>query len=266
METVNQAVFPFGSPVEKLFQTDRTPKKVFILGVYAGTVQARWLERSGKILVRALAVASEPELYWRGDQEQAEQIIKSINIPEEMGILITEGKEINGPIGRSLDKLFLEPLGLIRKDSWLCDMIPFSLMNRGQRKAIKRYSRLTSGSSLPPSSVPSTELKNQLVDVTRREEILAEIDESKAEILITLGDLPMKMILSHYGLEKIRLADYTIYGRLHPIKLGDREIQLLPLIHPRDTLRESGYSTRWYEYHKRWLEKDAKELSKYISY
>lgn len=264
MDTVNQAVFPFGSPVNKLFQADRTPKKVFVLGVYAGTVHARWLEKSGKILVRALAVASEPEPYWRGDQEQAEQIVRSINIPEEYGILISEGKEINGSIGRSLDKLFLEPLGLIRKDSWLCDMIPFSLMNRGQRKAIKRYTRLTAGSSFPPSSVPSTELKNQLLDNRRREEILAEINESKAEILISLGDLPLKMFLSHYGLEKVRLADYSIYGRLHPIKLGDREIQLLPLIHPRDTLRESGYAERWFEYHKRWLEKDAKDLFKNI--
>lgn len=264
MDTVDQAVFPFGLPVVKLFQTDRTPKKVFILGVYSGTVQARWLERSGKILARALPVASEPELYWCGDQERAEQIIKSINIPEELGLLIPEGKEINGPIGRSLDKLFLEPLGVIRQDSWLCDMIPFSLMNRGQRKAIKRYSRLIAGSSLLPSSVPSTELKIQLVDSSRREEILAEINESKAEILISLGDLPLKMFLSHHGLEKVRLADYSIYGRLHPIKLGDREIQLLPLIHPRDTLRESGYATRWFEYHKRWLEKDAKELFKNI--
>ena len=119
MDTVDQAVFPFGLPVVKLFQTDRTPKKVFILGVYSGTVQARWLERSGKILARALPVASEPELYWCGDQERAEQIIKSINIPEELGLLIPEGKEINGPIGRSLDKLFLEPLGVIRKDYWL---------------------------------------------------------------------------------------------------------------------------------------------------
>lgn len=264
MNTVNQAMFPFGSTVNKLFQTDRTPKKVFVLGVYAGTVHARWLERTGKILVRALAVSSEPELYWRGDQEQAEQIIKSINIPEESGILIAEGKEINGSSGRSLDKLFLEPLGLGRKDSWLCDLIPHSLMNRGQRKAIKRYSKLIEGSSLPPSSVPSTELKNQLVDNFRREEILAEIIESKAEILISLGDLPMKMFLSHYGLEKVRLADYSIYGRLHPLKLGDKKIQLLPLIHPRDTLRESGYATRWFQSHKKWLENDAKELLKNI--
>lgn len=264
MDLDNQAVFPFGSPVTKLVQKDRKPKKVFVLGVYAGAVHARWIESSGRILARSLAVASEPELYWRGDQEQAEEIMKSINIPNELGILIPAGKEINGPIGRALDKLLLEPLRLVRRDVWLCDMIPHSMMNRGQRKAIKRYSRMTAETNLPPPTVPSTEIKSQSVDSPRREEILNEIIESQANVLISLGDLPLKMFLSHYGLDKVRLADYPIYGRLHPFKIGEIEIELLPLIHPRDTLRESGYATRWFEYHKRWLEKDAKELLKNI--
>ena len=34
--------FPFGETVKPLAQLDRTPKKVFVLGVYASAVHARW--------------------------------------------------------------------------------------------------------------------------------------------------------------------------------------------------------------------------------
>ena len=34
--------FPFGETVKRLLQEDRTPKKVFVLGVYASAVHARW--------------------------------------------------------------------------------------------------------------------------------------------------------------------------------------------------------------------------------
>jgi len=34
--------YPFGETVHPLVQQDRTPKKVFVLGVYASAVHARW--------------------------------------------------------------------------------------------------------------------------------------------------------------------------------------------------------------------------------
>lgn len=34
--------YPFGETVYPLVQQDRTPKKVFVLGVYASAVHARW--------------------------------------------------------------------------------------------------------------------------------------------------------------------------------------------------------------------------------
>lgn len=37
--------YPFGEEVHCLAQQDRTPKKVFVLGVYASAVHARWEKR-----------------------------------------------------------------------------------------------------------------------------------------------------------------------------------------------------------------------------
>lgn len=34
--------YPFGETVKRLVQKDRTHKKVFVLGVYASAVHARW--------------------------------------------------------------------------------------------------------------------------------------------------------------------------------------------------------------------------------
>jgi hypothetical protein len=41
----NQHIFPFGQPLRPVVQADRTPKKLFILGVYASAVHARRPER-----------------------------------------------------------------------------------------------------------------------------------------------------------------------------------------------------------------------------
>jgi hypothetical protein len=46
--------FPFGQPVRKVEQMDRSSKKVFVLGVYASAVHAKWIGSDGKEKVRAL--------------------------------------------------------------------------------------------------------------------------------------------------------------------------------------------------------------------
>ena len=58
--------YPFGSRLRQVVQQDRTPKQVFVLGVYASAVHARWTSADGRVLVRALAVASEPAIFWDG--------------------------------------------------------------------------------------------------------------------------------------------------------------------------------------------------------
>ena len=72
----NVATFPFGQPVRPLRQIDQSPKEYFVLGVYASAVHARCVNSRGKTVVRALAVASEPYIFWRG--EDAQKVISRI--------------------------------------------------------------------------------------------------------------------------------------------------------------------------------------------
>ena len=76
--------FPFGTELHPLVQEDKTPKKVFVLGVYASAVHARW-KKGKQIICQALAVASEPRIFWDGNEAEAREIIGRITIPEELG-------------------------------------------------------------------------------------------------------------------------------------------------------------------------------------
>ena len=99
--------FPFGQPIHCVAQADRSPKRVFILGVYASAVHARWCDARGKQMVKALGVASEPSIFWRG--EKVEEIISAIDVPAEVGRLEPANGDLNGPSGRSLDEDFSIP-------------------------------------------------------------------------------------------------------------------------------------------------------------
>ena len=57
-----------------------------MLGVYASAVHARW-KKDNKIVCQALAVASEPRIFWDGNPKEAADIISGIHIPEQMGTL-----------------------------------------------------------------------------------------------------------------------------------------------------------------------------------
>ena len=243
-------VFPFGQEVKKVEQNERSPKKVFVLGVYASAVHARWENPQGNILVKALAVASEPYIFWCG--ENAEEIIGFVQIPHQLGKLVAAEKQFNGPSGIALDELILNPLGLKRVDTWLCDLVPYSCMNPSQQKALEReYYPVAERYDLPSPTVPKVPRK--LSNEERRQAILDELEESGAEVLILLGDKPIQGFLRYFDTRWKRLADFQPYGKKHITKIAGKEYQVLPLAHPRQ-IAQLGKSTRkWFALHQEWL-------------
>src|SRR5689334_13096355 len=107
-------IFPFGEPVRKVEQADRSAKRVFVLGVYSSAVHAQWLDADGRRLVNALAVCSEPSIFWRG--EGAGELISRIRVPPGLGRLVPAPVRFNGPSGVALDDHILSPMGLTRSD------------------------------------------------------------------------------------------------------------------------------------------------------
>jgi uracil-DNA glycosylase len=246
-------IFPFGSQLQKVEQIDKSPKKVFVLEVYASAVHAKWIGVDGKVKVNALAVASEPYIFWKG--ENAKEIIDKIPIPEVCGKLIPADKRFNGPSGIALDELFLKPLGYTREDAWLCDLLPYSRINTNQQKAIERhYNPLIKKFNLPECTIPKFSAV-ELNKPERANEIVDELEQSQAEKIILLGDLPIKHFLSHFSNHK-KLSDFgcTIndYGREHPVTIRNKTYIVIPLVHPRQAAALGRSNLDWKKLHNEW--------------
>ena len=178
-----------------LRQANQTPKEIFILGVYASAVHARWLGPDGSELAKALAVASEPYIFWRG--ESPETIIDRIHLPSGTGKLVPAARMFNGPSGIALDERILAPLRRTRGDAWLADLVPHNCVNVQQQAALDRSyrPRLTEW-SLPVPSVPV--VPSALATFARQEELSAELLQSRASIVILLGDEPIRWFSSRW--------------------------------------------------------------------
>lgn len=249
--------FPFGERLHRLVQEDRTPKKVFVLGVYASAVHARWM-KDGIVECPALAVASEPRIFWNGNEDEAREIIGRIKIPAGLGTLSPAGKNLNGPSAKVLDEQILAPLGYTREDAWLCDLLPESRINSGQKKAIERcYNKYIGKYHLNPVTVP--ERKSSFCDAQRAQEILKEIEESDARLLVLLGDIPIKQFLKRVAdIPYTSLQEYVDlyeYGNPTDVAIQGKTIKVLPLAHPRQIGALGTHSEKWYQKHREWEKK-----------
>jgi hypothetical protein len=249
--------FPFGRELKTVEQKNKSPKQAFVLGVYASAVHANWIDKNGKQKVKALAVASEPEIFWTGDN--AEEIIKGIQIPEELGkLVIPRDKNLNGPSGRALDDKYLKPLGLTRENTWLCDLLPQSRLNENQKKAIDKHytAEIIALFGLMPASIPVFD-KTELNSESRRIEILQELEQSKAERLILLGDLPIKYFLRYFDKNYSSLSDFgedeETYGKEHELKINGHYYKVIPLCHPRQAGRLGRSNAKWGKLHDDWI-------------
>jgi hypothetical protein len=251
--------FPFGEELKPLKQQDRTPKKVFVLGVYASAVHARW-KCGSTIVCQALAVASEPRIFWDGNPDEAAEIIGKIKIPKELGTLETAGSHLNGPSAKVLDEHILAPLGFTRKDAWLCDLLPETRLNPSQVKALKeKYEPKMKDFGLNEVTIPKR--PNVFSDRKRCEEIVAEIEESKADMLVLLGDIPIKQFLNVVAeVDYNSLLEYKNqygYGISTEAVINGKSYKILPLAHPRQIGALGGHSENWFKEHKKWEDKGS---------
>ena len=247
-------LFPFGQELHPLVQQDRTAKKVFVLGVYASAVHARW-KKDGKIVCQALAVASEPRIFWDGNEEETRDILARIDIPAELGTLEPAGRQLNGPSAKVLDENILSPLGFARKDAWLCDLLPETRLNPSQVKALKeKYEPLIASHGLNPVTIPKRPAT--FCDEARCGEITAELLESQATLLVLLGDIPIREYLNRVAeVDFVSLQAYTDrygYGTPVPVTIAGQTMQVLPPAHPRQIGALGAHSEKWNRLHRNW--------------
>ncbi len=246
--------YPFGEVVHPLVQTDRSPKQFFVLGVYASAVHARWL-KGNKVVSAAIAVASEPRIFWDGNPEEAAEIISKIHIPEEMGTLEPAGNHLNGPSAKVLDNNILAPLGFTRDDAWLCDLLPETRLNRSQQHVIKeKYRSEAKKYGLNDVNIPPRPAV--FCDKARCAEIVTELEESQTTTLILLGDIPIRQFINQVADVKYKtLQEYVElygYGNCSPVTINGKTYKVLPLAHPRQIGALGYHSSKWHKLHQDW--------------
>ena len=249
--------YPFGEELKPVVQQDRTPKRVFVLGVYASAVHARW-KKDNEVKCAALAVASEPRIFWDGNEEEAKEIISRIKIPQGLGTLEPAGRHLNGPSAKTLDEHILKPLGFTRDDAWLCDLLPETRLNKGQLEAIEReYVPEMKKFGLNTVTIPARPTK--FCDAKRCEEILEELKASKANLLVLLGDIPIKQFLrkvakvDFHSLQEYK--DKYEYGVGTDVMIDNQIIKVFPLAHPRQIGALGSHSEKWNLAHQEWEKK-----------
>ncbi len=91
----------------------------------------------------------------------------------------------------------------------------------------------------------------------RTREIVKELKQSKAKKLILLGDVPIKQFLRSYLPEAKDLKTLTRerkeYGKTFLVNIDGVEIEVLPLVHPRQASRLGSSSREWSKAHRKWV-------------
>jgi hypothetical protein len=249
----NIGTFPFGQSIHVVKQTDRAAKDCFVLGVYASAVHARWVDPEGRELAKALAVASEPQIFWNGANQEG--VISQVSIPPLAGSLLPA--PLNGASGKALEQYYLAPLKLMRKDVWLCDLLPFFHV---RPKSAQDYCIHTTHNQLallhgwPIANIPRLS-GTFTIDSKRVAAIQQELAESQAKVLITLGDDPLRLFTCRFdekGRTSVREFGTTTYGQPQKLKIAGHELIHIPLVHPRQAGKLGTYSSEWRNLHDAW--------------
>ena len=138
------------------------------------------------------------------------------------------------------------------------DLLPETRINDNQMKVIKEeYNPRIDKFGLNKVNIP--ERGDVFADKERCNEILRELEESDARLLVLLGDIPIKQFLNVVAdVPYSSLQEYVdLYGYGNPtdVTIQGKTIKVLPLAHPRQIGALGYHSKTWCEMHQKWEKK-----------
>ena len=255
------SVFPFGRPVVRRRPSAKSRRRVFVLGATPSALCIAWWSPARKS-IKALPVDNEPAPFWNGSDERAQIDAWKRLVgfrTGEWGEVETAG-EVNGKAGRWLDAEVLAPLGVTRDEVCLSTCVDTYLGDAAMAFAVnERYQPVALETGLPEARLPLAPPAGALVELAvtaHRERLLRELSMVVPELVVTLGNLPLRVMrgladatnttrTKNARVGPRRLPADATYGALHPLVLGTRTTQWLPLAAP-----ETG--PPFDEVHERW--------------
>jgi hypothetical protein len=255
---IHSSVFPFGRILTKVFQKNFSPKPVFVLGLNGSAIFARFISKDRSIIIHNIPVDNEPFLFWNGGLNDARNIVSEIKVSKNIGRLATEAKSINGITGRIFDKYYLQPLKLNRELVWICNFVPHYIATKSEVKSIKKYNKISGTYSLPKAELPTKKVWQKFITETRTKEVLEELFRSKAEIIVTLGQQPIKLLLQQYDINIQKFFTVENYGFVSETEIESVKYKIIALYHPRQLLKEKNVDSKIGLLHYDWIKTRAK--------
>lgn len=242
MTTTSHGVFPFGRPVQPRPPSASGPRRVLILGAYPSALHVAWTPPAPHCRIQAIAVDNEPEVFWNGADHEAriEAWKKAIKWDSERWGTISVAGGLNGSSGEWVDKNVLAPLGVDRADVWITDSLDSYRCSEGLAARIgDTYNPFAASIGLPQAVLfqhPSEGdiIREALHDHQPR--LRREIETASPSVIVTLGNAALAVIRDLLprsgGADTRRLAASGDYGAVVKLRVGERDVELLPLAHP----------------------------------
>jgi hypothetical protein len=247
--------FPFGRPnTSRPMRLPTGTVAALVVGVYPSAFHVSWNPPADRDprpngerrhpFIASLAVDVEPVVFWDGSTPSPGDVLDrwkiAVGFDEEYG---TVNVGNNGPSGAGLLDDVLEPLALEADNVAFTDAVPWFFVKDGrgsQGEAMReRFGPIATGIGAVLGSLPARPSAAQLVKlaagVQRRDSLREELAAAGAPLVITLGQEALdavRAVVDRCEGVQSRLVPNKQYGARGQIEVGQRRMELLPLVHP----------------------------------
>jgi hypothetical protein len=236
---------------------------VFILGVYPSALHIAWTPPPPFHPIKAITVDNEPEPFWAGwDQEdRIESWKKAVKYDSCAWGKVSSPSSLNGSAGRWVEEQVLIPLHIRREEAWITDCLDTYKCSRDLAARLDdTYGPFVekmggAGRELRPAILSLYPSEKEAIDQAlrlHRSRLLGELEAANPDLVITLGNVALAIIRNFLpfvsGADIQRLSsDVRNYGCRAMLRLGRREIELLPLAHPAAPFEYQAAHAAWLE-------------------
>lgn len=138
---------------------------------------------------------------------------------------------------------------------WLSDLVPNTLSNKGQKRAIENlYDPVRESFNLPKSNIPQVPRSKAQwtasIDVGR---ILDELRNSQARVVITLGNVVIDHFLNRVCRDSLSPLTLNEYGLRQNAVIEDKSYVVIRLAHMRVTVIRP--LPKWKDKHAEWVKR-----------
>lgn len=255
MTIESRGVFPFGQPVKLCNASGSGTRPVFILGAYPSALHVSWTPPQPYRRVQAIAIDNEPEAFWNGADEdtRVEAWKKAIRFDDERWGKISSAGALNGSSGVWVIENVLTPLRVSRGEAWITDALDTYRCSEGLADRIRdTYDPFASSVGLTRARLlPHPSESDIIREALQRHgsRLRQELETARPDKIVTLGNAALAVIRELLpragGADTRRLEANEAYGTPVKLRMGERNLDLIPLAHPAAPAPYQAAHSRW---------------------